>query len=336
MNCGISSAEALEAPMTSETLHKKSIIPKCSVCSCIAFSHCDFCMRKLCLNCTSGRRDNEHVCLQCNKQIALLQSRARPTIETFLLKDPTTIVVSYLCAYDIMAMCPMWGFLSRIKPVGYGCEIRYRPLYMVYRLPECKCWIQASICHRFWRLPDDGVIRYDPYLYSDKPESYIELATNDFTQDVDYPFFGAKLNVSLRLYQAMLPTVVRIRRQGGQVVQDCDVYIGREQTQGDWDLSRSIWANPFKVKECKNVHEACSAYESHVRKSPELMKKLPELRGRRLGCWCERKKKCSTCSKNAADCGHYQCHGDVLVKLCRESQDSGKQMPDDIADELYG
>ena len=39
-----------------------------------------------------------------------------------------------------------------------------------------------------------------------------------------------------------VPTVVRIRRKGDRVVQDCDIYIGRAWTMGGWNLSRSKWA----------------------------------------------------------------------------------------------
>lgn len=40
--------------------------------------------------------------------------------------------------------------------------------------------------------------------------------------------------------------VVRIRRKGGVVVQDCDVYIGRRMTQGGWNLKDSMFMNPLQ------------------------------------------------------------------------------------------
>ena len=40
--------------------------------------------------------------------------------------------------------------------------------------------------------------------------------------------------------------VVRMRRHKGYVVQDCDVYIGRECRRGGWDLPASKWANPYR------------------------------------------------------------------------------------------
>lgn len=94
-------------------------------------------------------------------------------------------------------------------------------------------------------------------------------------------------------------SVVRIRRKGGVVVQDCDVYIGRKCTMGGWNLPESKWANPFSIKECGSAKEAVRRYDEYIRQNPELLKALPELKGKRLGCWC---------SPNP-------CHGDVLVRL---------------------
>ena len=99
-------------------------------------------------------------------------------------------------------------------------------------------------------------------------------------------------------------TVVRLRRQkDGTILQDCDVYIGRQCTMGGWNLKQSKWHNPFKVgRDCKTVEECVAKYEAHVRSKPELMASLPELRSKRCGCWCKPK----------------PCHGDVLVKLVNE------------------
>jgi hypothetical protein len=99
-----------------------------------------------------------------------------------------------------------------------------------------------------------------------------------------------------------MTSVVRIRRHKGEIVQDCDVYIGRNMFMGGWQLRRSIWANPFTVKECGSAEKACEKYEKWIRTQPELLERLPELRNKVLGCWC----------KPGA------CHGDVLVRLLEE------------------
>ena len=73
-----------------------------------------------------------------------------------------------------------------------------------------------------------------------------------------------------------------------------DVYIGRP----------SIWGNPFTHKPDTTAQvtvstreHAIQLYEKHLLDSPELLAKLPELKGKVLGCWCK---------PNA-------CHGDVLA-----------------------
>lgn len=97
--------------------------------------------------------------------------------------------------------------------------------------------------------------------------------------------------------------VVRIARKAGKVVQDCDVYIGRRCTMGGWDLPQSKWANPFPVRECPGgVRESVDRFTSYLLENPVLLCKIPELRGKRLGCWCKR---------TPSDL----CHGDVLAAI---------------------
>lgn len=100
-----------------------------------------------------------------------------------------------------------------------------------------------------------------------------------------------------------MATVVRIKRAGGKIIQDCDIYIGRRCTLGGWDLPESKWANPFTIKECGSAEEACRRYEDYLRHS-DLIGEIEELRGKVLGCWCK---------------GRNVCHGDVLVKLLEEN-----------------
>lgn len=92
-----------------------------------------------------------------------------------------------------------------------------------------------------------------------------------------------------------MTTVVKIQRKNGEIIQDCDVYIGRTCTRGGWDLPQSKWHNPFKGP------GAVELYEQYILASP-LINEIEELRGKRLGCWCKPQ----------------PCHGDVLVKILRE------------------
>ena len=80
-----------------------------------------------------------------------------------------------------------------------------------------------------------------------------------------------------------------------------DVYIGRP----------SFWENPYthiKGRQTlakwvvKTREEALNLYREHVLSSPEMLGRLPELKGKRLGCWCHPK----------------PCHGEVLIQLLRQ------------------
>ena len=64
----------------------------------------------------------------------------------------------------------------------------------------------------------------------------------------------------------------------------------------------SKWGNPFQIGRDGNRDQVIKMYEVHVRR-PDLIAALPELAGKRLGFYCK----------------PLSCHGDVLVKLLRET-----------------
>ena len=67
------------------------------------------------------------------------------------------------------------------------------------------------------------------------------------------------------------------------------------------------WGNPFPVK--MSSRETCiQRYEDYARK--KLIKFLPELTGKELGCWCS----------------PLPCHGDVLQKLYKEFVDENGRL----------
>lgn len=70
------------------------------------------------------------------------------------------------------------------------------------------------------------------------------------------------------------------------VVQGCQIYVGRQQTQGSWNLPRSEWANPFTIKQCGSAEAAVTRYCQWLVTQPQLMAKIPSLKGKCLGCWC--------------------------------------------------
>lgn len=72
----------------------------------------------------------------------------------------------------------------------------------------------------------------------------------------------------------------------------------------------SIWGNPFIIGVHGNRDEVINQYEFYIRARPDLLKKLPLLNDKILGCWCKTKKNPNTA-----------CHGDVLVKLLKEIED---------------
>lgn len=78
-----------------------------------------------------------------------------------------------------------------------------------------------------------------------------------------------------------------------------DVYIGRP----------SKWGNRFSHLPkssakylCRTRGDAIEAYEYDIKGNEALLSALPEIAGKTLGCWCK----------------PLPCHGDVLVKLCKE------------------
>lgn len=71
-----------------------------------------------------------------------------------------------------------------------------------------------------------------------------------------------------------------------------DVYIGRP----------SLWGNPFKIGRDGTRDEVIKKFEGWIRRQPHLLNLLPQLRGKKLGCYCKPK----------------PCHGDILVKLIEE------------------
>lgn len=70
---------------------------------------------------------------------------------------------------------------------------------------------------------------------------------------------------------------------------DNDVYIGRG----------SKWGNPFKIGEHGTREEVIEKYREYISNKPELLKCLPELKGKTLVCFCKPR----------------ACHGDVLAEL---------------------
>lgn len=117
------------------------------------------------------------------------------------------------------------------------------------------------------------------------------------------------------------PKVVKIRRSKGEIVQDCDVYIGRKQTQGGWKiLQDSEWANPYTLKKhgdkCMDLFR--EDLKQWIRDDPDTwIPKLMALESKILGCWC------------VDSNGNGVCHGNIIadfvVMACESELDGGEK-----------
>lgn len=89
-------------------------------------------------------------------------------------------------------------------------------------------------------------------------------------------------------------------------LQDSDhMYIGRNMSFYVPGATASKWKNPYNLKKY-SLEESLELYEEHIRSTPDLINAIPELKGKTLGCWCKPNK----------------CHGDILVKLYLEQNNS--------------
>jgi Domain of unknown function (DUF4326) len=88
------------------------------------------------------------------------------------------------------------------------------------------------------------------------------------------------------------------------------VYVGRALYRGAWRLAASPLANPYRPGPDGTRAQVIAAYREYLLGRPDLRALLPQLRGRRLGCWC----------------APLPCHADVIAELAdtRAGQGSGQ------------
>jgi hypothetical protein len=79
-----------------------------------------------------------------------------------------------------------------------------------------------------------------------------------------------------------------------------DVYIGR----AFMEFPESIWHNPFKVRPGHGRDAVVYEYDMWLDQPEQawLKARIPELKGKVLGCWCNKKK------------SPKRCHGHVLAR----------------------
>ena len=79
-----------------------------------------------------------------------------------------------------------------------------------------------------------------------------------------------------------------------------DLVVHFQKHEYDVFIARpSKWGNPYIVGVHGTRSEVIKKYRHWLLNNPDLMKALPELKGKRLGCWCAPE----------------ACHGDVLAEL---------------------
>lgn len=122
--------------------------------------------------------------------------------------------------------------------------------------------------------------------------------------------------------------LLRVRGSStGRTELNCDVYIGVDRSAKDARLRVTQWGPPWSA----GAHTArgglgltvrdADAYRREVSASPDMLRALPSLAGKRLGCSCR-----SVTGGDGGDGGggssssgatKYVCHGHVLVELFR-------------------
>ena len=94
----------------------------------------------------------------------------------------------------------------------------------------------------------------------------------------------------------------QIKKYGESCQLDPDVvYCGRS-VSFYWNLKQSIWANPFKIKDYKDINDVLINYEKYARSNKQIMENLNLLVGKKLACWCDPE----------------PCHTRILIKLMKE------------------
>jgi hypothetical protein len=64
------------------------------------------------------------------------------------------------------------------------------------------------------------------------------------------------------------------------------VYVGRAMHRGGWHLQASPLACPWRPGPDLTRADMVVKYRDYLLGRPDLLALLPDLRGKRLGCWC--------------------------------------------------
>jgi hypothetical protein len=98
---------------------------------------------------------------------------------------------------------------------------------------------------------------------------------------------------------------------------DFDLYIGRSMPRFP-ELRATGWGNPFRpAPGDPDAGRAIARYRAWLMERPQLLARLPELRGKTLGCWC------APAGGLLGDLEGRICHGQVLAALADALADEG-------------
>jgi hypothetical protein len=90
--------------------------------------------------------------------------------------------------------------------------------------------------------------------------------------------------------------------------EEYDVYIGRPSPFGNPFSHKDGTLAKYKVD---TREDAVAKFREWIQTQPQLLARLHELKGKRLGCWC----------KNPRAKKPIVCHGDVLAELADQLPD---------------
>lgn len=103
----------------------------------------------------------------------------------------------------------------------------------------------------------------------------------------------------------------------------CDEYIGRAMP----GYAPSVFQNDYRVGPDGTLDEVLEKYEvkllARLEKEPDLRAALQRLKGKRIGCWCKRRRDTSGQPK--------RCHGDLLVRLLEGPEPEVPAAPSQLA-----
>jgi hypothetical protein len=106
-------------------------------------------------------------------------------------------------------------------------------------------------------------------------------------------------NGILRSQAVQATTVVNLKGHRDDPAYADVVYVGRAMYRGGWRLPGSRLASPYRPGPDGTRDEVVEKYRGYLLDRPELLALLPDLRGRRLGCWCVPER----------------CHAEVIAEL---------------------